>query len=63
MDRLERYRRIVKEILTEHSQIKPVYGEVQMQLMFDVERDRYSAYQASMAHLRVRSFARVVPLR
>jgi hypothetical protein len=41
MDKLERYRRIVQEVLTEHSQIKPAYGEIQMKLMFDVERDRY----------------------
>lgn len=41
MDKLERYRRIVQEVLTEHSQIQPAYGEIQMKLMFDVERDRY----------------------
>lgn len=27
--------------MTEHSQIKPAYGEIQMKLMFDGERDRY----------------------
>ena len=41
MDKLKHYRQIVQEILTEHSQIKPAYGEIQMKLMFDVERDRY----------------------
>lgn len=41
MDKLERYRKIIQDILTEHSQIKPAYGEIQMKLMFDVERDRY----------------------
>jgi hypothetical protein len=41
MDKLERYREIIQEILAEHSQIKPAYGEIQMKLMFDIERDRY----------------------
>ncbi|MEE3716163.1 XisI protein [Tumidithrix elongata RA019] len=41
MDKLEQYRQTVKEILTEHSQIKPVYGEIQMKLVLDQERDRY----------------------
>ena len=27
MDKLEHYRQIIQEILTEHSQVKPVYGE------------------------------------
>ena len=41
MDKLDHYRQIIQEILTEHSQIKPVYGEIQMKLMFDAKRDRY----------------------
>jgi hypothetical protein len=41
MDKLERYRHIIQEVLTEHSQIRPAYGEIQMKLMFDIERDRY----------------------
>ena len=45
MDKLERYRQIIQEILTEHSQIKPAYGEIQMKLMFDVERERYQLFR------------------
>jgi len=41
MDKLEHYRQVIQEILTEHSQVKPVYGEIVMKLVFDVERDRY----------------------
>jgi hypothetical protein len=41
MDKLERYRQTIQEVLTEHSQIKPAYGEIQMKLMFDRQRDRY----------------------
>jgi XisI protein len=41
MDKLEQYRKIVQEILADHSQIKPAYGEIQMKLVLDLERDRY----------------------
>jgi hypothetical protein len=41
MDKLGRYRQIIQDVLIEHSQIKPAYGEIQMKLMFDVGRDRY----------------------
>jgi len=41
MDKLDVYRQIVQEILTEHGKIQPVYGEILMKLLFDVERDRY----------------------
>jgi hypothetical protein len=41
MDKLEQYRQVVQEILTEHSQIKPAYGEIQIKLVLDRARDRY----------------------
>lgn len=41
MDKLDLYRQIVQEVLAEHGKIQPVYGEISMKLMFDVERDRY----------------------
>ena len=41
MDKLDGYRQIVREILTEHGTVQPVYGEISMKLLFDVERDRY----------------------
>ena len=41
MDKLDGYRQIVREILTEHGKVQPVYGEISMKLLFDVERDRY----------------------
>jgi hypothetical protein len=41
MDKLDVYRQIVQEILTEHGKVQPVYGEISMKLLFDVERDRY----------------------
>lgn len=41
MDKVAHYRQIIQEILTAHSQIRPAYGEIEMELLFDLERDRY----------------------
>jgi XisI protein len=41
MDKLNGYRQVIKDILTVHSQIQPVYGEIEMELLFDITRDRY----------------------
>jgi len=41
MDKLERYRQLVQQILTTHAQVKPAYGEIVRQTIFDRERDHY----------------------
>lgn len=41
MDKINNYRQIIQELLVEHSNIIPVYGEIKMELLFDHERDRY----------------------
>lgn len=41
MDKLKEYREKVKQILTKYSQYKPSYGEVDVEQIFDVERDHY----------------------
>jgi hypothetical protein len=46
MDKVSNYRQIIIDILTAHGQIKPVYGEIEMQLLFDIERDRYQVLRA-----------------
>jgi hypothetical protein len=46
MDKITRYRQIIQEILTAHSQIQPAYGEIEMQILFDRERDRYQVLRA-----------------
>lgn len=46
MDRLSNYRETIKKILTEHSQLKLAYGEVEMQLLFDENHDRYQVLRA-----------------
>jgi XisI protein len=39
MDKLELYRSIVTEILTKYSQYKPSYGQVEIEQIFDCDRD------------------------
>ncbi|MGI0481592.1 XisI protein [Geminocystis sp. CENA526] len=41
MDKISNFRQIIQELLIEHSKIIPVYGQIQMELLFDHERDRY----------------------
>ncbi len=41
MDKLELYRSIITEILTKYSQYKPSYGQVEIEQIFDRDRDRY----------------------
>ena len=45
MDKV-RVRQIVIDILTAHSQIQPVYGEIEMQLLLDTIHDRYQVLRA-----------------
>jgi hypothetical protein len=46
MDKVNRYRQIVKDTLLAHSQIQPAYGEIEMEVLFDQERDRYQVLRA-----------------
>jgi XisI protein len=41
MDKLELYRSIVTEILNKYSEYKPSYGQVEIEQIFDRDRDRY----------------------
>ncbi|MCU0546867.1 MAG: XisI protein [Oscillatoriaceae cyanobacterium Prado104] len=43
---MSQYRQIVREILIAHSQIIPAYGEIEMEVLFDVDRDRYQVLRA-----------------
>jgi hypothetical protein len=44
MDKLEKYRRIVEQVLTEYSSIPYAYGEIESRTMFDREKDAYLLY-------------------
>ncbi len=41
MDKIERYREFVQQILTEHAQLSPTTDTVQAQLIFDTQHHHY----------------------
>lgn len=41
MDKIDQYRQYIQDVLTEYGQHQPSYGEIEVELIFDVERDRY----------------------
>ncbi len=41
MDKIETYRAYIKQIITEYSQYKPSYGEIEAELIFDTEHNHY----------------------
>ncbi len=50
MDKLNNYRQKIKQILTQYSQYKPSYGEVEIEEIFDLERDRYQLVSVGWNH-------------
>jgi hypothetical protein len=41
METLTGYRQLIKQILIEHSQNKPAYGDIEVETIFDTEHDHY----------------------
>ncbi|MHC5746962.1 MAG: element excision factor XisI family protein [Nostoc sp.] len=41
MDKLNQYRKKVRQLLTKHLQYKPSYGDVEVEQIFDEEHDHY----------------------
>ena len=41
MDKLNTYRSYVQDIITEYSQYKPAYGDVEREAIFDITHDHY----------------------
>ena len=39
--KLDQYRQLVRDILTEYSTHKPAYGDIEAELIFDDRRERY----------------------
>jgi XisI protein len=46
MDKMTHYRQIIEKILGDHGQIKPVYGDIEMQVLFDREHNHYHVSRA-----------------
>ena len=54
MDKLERYRAAIQKVLTEYASVPVASGEIDSQLIFDKERDRYQVVSVGWAgHRRV----------
>lgn len=41
MARIDDYRQYIKDIITKYGQYKPSYGDVDLQIVFDEQRDHY----------------------
>ncbi|MEH2211963.1 XisI protein [Nostoc sp.] len=41
MDKLTQYRQLVQQILNDYSEQKPAYGNIEVETIFDTERDHY----------------------
>jgi hypothetical protein len=46
MAKNEQYRQLIQTVITRHAGYKPAYGEVEMQTIFDTERDHYQLVHA-----------------
>lgn len=41
MDRVAKYRQIIKELVRRYAQIKPAYGNIEIETIFDESNDHY----------------------
>ena len=41
MDRREEYREIIKQLILDYAKIKPAYGDIDREIVFDEERGHY----------------------
>lgn len=46
MEKTERYRQIIQQIIEQHASIPVSYGEVELQTIFDIQRDHYQLVHA-----------------
>ncbi|HAX87498.1 MAG TPA: XisI protein [Cyanobacteria bacterium UBA11370] len=46
MDKLNRYRQLIRQVLEPYTQMKPANGEIEAYKCFDTESDRYQIFHA-----------------
>lgn len=46
MGKTQQYRELIQQVIKHHAGYKPAYGEVEMQMIFDTERDHYQLVHA-----------------
>lgn len=45
MDKINQYRQIVKQVVTQYSHLKPSHGNIRLDTIFDEAQDRYGLMQ------------------
>jgi hypothetical protein len=45
MDKLNRYRQIIKEVIAQYAKFKPSHGDIRLDTIFDESQDRYGLMQ------------------
>ncbi|GAA6615205.1 XisI protein [Scytonema sp. NUACC26] len=45
MDKINQYRQIVKQVVTQYSRLKPSHGNIRLDTIFDEAQDRYGLMQ------------------
>lgn len=54
MDQLIKYRQIVKQIISQHAQIRPALGKIEIETIFDEQNDHYEMmYTGWEKHYRI----------
>jgi hypothetical protein len=51
-DKLTDYQQIVQKLLISYAQSKPAYGEIEVEIIFDNQRDRYQIVHLGWLHKR-----------
>jgi len=41
MEKLEKYRTYIEQIIKDYGSVKPSYGDVEVQILFDYEHEHY----------------------
>ncbi len=52
MDQLANYQQIIQQLLTDYAQSKPAYGEIEVELIFDTQRNHYQIVHLGWQHKR-----------
>ena len=51
-DKLMHYQQIVQQLLVEYAQVKPAYGEIEVETIFDTQRHHYQIVHLGWHHNR-----------
>lgn len=51
-DKLKNYQQIVRQLLNGYAEIKPAYGDFEIETIFDTEQDRYQIVHLGWQHKR-----------